>query len=202
MRKGLIYLQLIHDVSLFILLCMSIMINIISFFYCIKRDERSLGKIFILGHYCVLQFVVYLFYPSYILLFAMAIGGLLTVEDLQHMEVAFWKLAFLIVLAIVSLVLDFSLWTIVAAVLFTIGLIILHFIYGGMLGAADIIYVACITCIIGAMPTVYAICIGCILSIISVLPALTQKKEQPIPFLPGLCAGFGYTLIFLPFLPI
>lgn len=196
--KGLILLPIItaNDMMRYICILMFIFINIWSFCLQIEKANRKLWKILILIHYCILQSVIGITSHSWILLFAIAIGGLLTIEDLEHMEVASWKLLILFILSIISLCNDFSVWKIIAAVLFTLGLIILQFIYGGMLGTADIIYIACCTFILGPIKTVYATCIGCVLSILAVLPTIKQNKETPIPFLPGLCAGVLYTVLF------
>lgn len=180
------------------LLIFSIALHLSFLFYYCKSKKNIIAKIIVMLHYCLLELIVCYNTSSVLYLLTMLIGGLLIIEDIEYMEVSIWKILVLISIAIVSLFSQFSFWTILAAFSYSLGLLLIRVLFNGMLGSADIIYIACITCIIGPIPAMYAVCIGCILSLLSIIPALKKQKQIPIPFLPGLCSGFGYALLIIP----
>lgn len=186
---------------IFFFLGISMVSNLGMLIYYVKGKKNKLKKTAIMCHYCFLEICVCLKTPDIIIIIAMGLGAALLIEDLEYMEISVWKIILFCGVSIVALIINFSMWTLMAAALYSLGLIALRYKYDGMLGSADIIYIAGSTCIIGAIPAVYAVCIACVLSILMQLPSLKKKERTPIPFLPGLCTGFGYAILFIPFIP-
>lgn len=186
----------------FIIATFFIVVNSISYKLLVKN--RTLMKtlfVFLLtmAETCVCTYIdVSLVYQNTVSL--CGILSIMTISDIESMEVPEWTLIALPICSILNFGLlciktsAFLYGNIIVAAVAFISLSLLGKLYNDMLGGADIFMVASIALVFGLMHTLYMLIIGCAGSIIFMLIYSKIKKTKatgvPLPFLPGLTMGF------------
>lgn len=177
-------------------------INIISYKHFVK--QKSFSLLISICLVAILEAATSLYIDTlwvyqYSFIF-IGILSIMTISDLQNMEVPTWTLIALPASAIVSFVFlclqsSSILWANIAIAIITWMLLtILALLFNDNLGGADIIMIFCVCLLFGGTHMLYMLIIGSLVSIIGMWVYSKIKKTQftgtPLPFLPGLTLGF------------
>ena len=133
-------------------------------------------------------------------MFLVGVLSIMTISDIEKMEVPEWSLIVLPACAILNFTFlciqskELLYLNIITAAGIYLALKLLGKAYNNMLGGADIIMATCVALNFGIMQTLYMFIIGSGLSIVYMLIYSKIKKTKttgvPLPFLPGLTVGF------------
>lgn len=184
-------------------------VNFVSFKILVKK--KTLLKILFVV-FLTLSEVGILAYAKTFLVYqnTMILCGILsvmTICDIENMEVPEWTLIALPLCSILNYLLlcnklsNFLYGNIITAIVSFLLLTLIGKLYNNMLGGADIIMIASISLIFGLMHMLYMLIIGCVVSILFMLIYSKIKKSKatgvPLPFLPGLTIGFLFAFLFI-----